>query len=65
MLLVTLEPEGETRTMEQANTVLQLLNRLGLSRTQALVIRDDGLLTPDERLFHEDRITVRTVTSRG
>jgi sulfur carrier protein ThiS len=52
-------------TLPNANTARQLLNRLGLSPTEALVIRGDELLTSDRALAHGDVITVRTVGSRG
>jgi hypothetical protein len=65
MIEVYIEPEGETRRFERLNTVLQLLNRLELDRSDALVIRGERLLTPDVKFRAGDRITVRKVTSRG
>lgn len=47
------------------NTAQQLLNKLGLYRTDALVIRGNELLTPDRRIEHGDAIVVRCVTSSG
>ncbi len=51
--------------MAKANTVLQLLNRLGLKPARVLVIRDGTLLTPDLPLRHDDIVTIRKVGSRG
>ena len=65
MYTIRIEPENETIEFERLNTVLQLLNRLGLRRTDALIIRGDELLTPDRRLSNGDRIIVRKVRSTG
>ena len=65
MITVVFDDENETREMPQANTVLQLLNRLGKRHTEVLVIRDKELLTPDVALKHGDVITLRSVGSRG
>lgn len=65
MLRVRLEPENRTLELPQANTVLQLLNRLERKPGRALVIRDGGLLTPDVKLRHGDELVVRDVVSRG
>lgn len=65
MITVHIEPDGEKREFRSLNTVLQLLNKLGLRRMEALIIRDGGLLTPDRRLHDGDELTVRTVISRG
>ena len=62
---VRLEPDGEILVFPRLNTVLQLLNRLGLGLNDALVIRGTELLTQDRRLHTGDRITLRRVTSRG
>lgn len=65
MITVTIEPGREVRTMPDIRSVHALLNRLGLGRTSALVIRGSELLTPDRPLAHGDELTVRIVTSRG
>ena len=65
MISVTILPEEETVQYPKLNTVLQLLNRLDLGRTQALVIRDGELLTPDRRIHRDDRLVVRKVVSAG
>jgi sulfur carrier protein len=62
---VKIEPDQETKRFKGLNTVLQLLNRLGLRVNSALIIREGQLLTPDQRLNPGDQITVRLVTSRG
>lgn len=65
MVVVYMEPGGETLEIRKANTVLQLLNQLKLKPTRTLVIRDGRLLTPDLPLQHGDSLIVRTVGSRG
>lgn len=62
---VFLERENKRLEFDRVNTVLQLLNKLGLKQGTALVIRDGGLLTPDLKINPGDEITVRTVISRG
>lgn len=64
-ITVRLEPGGETLVFPRLNTVLQLLNRLGLGLNDALVIRGNELLTQDRRLHAGDCITLRRVTSGG
>ncbi len=65
MVTVHVEPDGETLTFARLNTVLQLLNKLGLRPTQALVIRGRDLLTQDMPVGRDDEITVRKVISTG
>ncbi len=65
MITVHLEPGNETLTFPKINTAQQLLNKLSLGQTDALIIRGDELLTPDRRIHYGDEITVRTVISRG
>ncbi len=65
MITVTIEPDGLPFEAPQANTVLQLLNRMGLRSSRTLVIRDNRLLTPDQRLQHGDAVTLRKVGSKG
>lgn len=65
MIRVFIEPDNQEREFDPLNTVLQLLGRLHLRPTHALVIRGDELLTPDRRLADGDRIVVRKVVSQG
>jgi sulfur carrier protein len=65
MITVRMEPGGEVKTFAQLNTVQQLLNRLGLRHTEALVIRGGRLLTQDLKLNPDDALTVRVVVSAG
>lgn len=65
MITVRMEPGGEVKTLTQLNTVQQLLNRLGLRYTEALVIRGGRLLTQDLKLEPDDVLTVRDVGSVG
>jgi len=65
MITVRLEPQNQTIEYPKLNTALQLLNKLGLTVNDALVIRGHELLTPDRRLKHGDTIIVRQVASSG
>ncbi|MGE4299937.1 MAG: hypothetical protein AB7E47_18110 [Desulfovibrionaceae bacterium] len=64
-VVVRLEPEGREIRFDRINTVLQLLNKLQLRATDALVIRDGGLLTQDVWVRPGDHLTVRCVMSTG
>ena len=64
-ITVWIEPEDESCQFPSLNTVQQLLNRLGLGVNDALIIRNNTLLTPDRKLQPGDHITVSHVTSRG
>ncbi|WP_321404703.1 hypothetical protein [Maridesulfovibrio sp.] len=65
MVIVKIEPEGKTVEYTKLNTVLQLLNKQGLHHTDALVIRNGELLTPDERIYQGDELELRKVISVG
>ncbi|CCO23968.1 hypothetical protein [Maridesulfovibrio hydrothermalis] len=65
MVTVRLEPEDKVIEFTKLNTVLQLLNKMGLHQTDALVIRDGELLTQDIRINQGDVITLRKVISVG
>jgi len=62
---ILVQPENATKNIPKVSTAMGLLNKLGLKTTQALVIRGNRLLTPDERIFPQDQIIVRRVASRG
>lgn len=76
-ITVRMEPSGSEFTMPRVKTALQLHKKLGIKPGTALVILEersgqeerDGsnreLLTPDREILPGDRITVRTVVSRG
>ncbi|WP_022660706.1 hypothetical protein [Paucidesulfovibrio longus] len=65
MITVHIQPENETLEFATLNTVLQLLNRLKLRATHALIIRDGKLLTADRKLHYGDEIIVKKVISAG
>ncbi|MEW5773435.1 MAG: hypothetical protein AB1916_07900 [Thermodesulfobacteriota bacterium] len=65
MITVRVTPGDRVLTFDRLNTVLQLLNKLGLGMTDALVAREGVLLTPDRKLRRGDELTVRVVVSRG
>lgn len=58
-------PSGRTQILPRPKTVLGLLNKLGVKPGTALVIRDNGLLTPDREVLPGDELTVRLVVSSG
>jgi len=62
---IIIQPENKIENASRVKTVMGLLKKLGLKDTQALVIRDNQLLTPDQRIYQDDRIIVRLVASRG
>lgn len=64
-ITVQLEPDGKTLAIKRPKTALQLLKKLELGTTDALIIRRGELLTPDREILPNDEITIRTVTSRG
>lgn len=64
-ITVVMQP-GENRfAMRRPKSVLQLLHKLNIRPGTALIIRDQGLLTPDREILPNDVITVRIVTSSG
>ena len=64
-ITVHLEPQGQTLTLPRHKTVRQLLHKLSIRESTALVIRDGGLLTQDRAILAGDTITIRTVVSSG
>jgi sulfur carrier protein len=62
---VILQPEEKEIILPKIKSVRALLNKLNLYPTQALIIRDGELLTPDEKIYPKDTIIVRQITSRG
>ncbi len=62
---IIIQPENRTKNISNVSTVMGLLNKLGLKASQALVIRENQLLTPDRRIYQDDHIIVRLVASRG
>ena len=65
MITVTFLPDGRIETFPKIKTAFQLLDKLHFRVNDALIIRDDELLTPDRRIEDGDAITVRPVLSRG
>lgn len=65
MITVFVEPDNETLTFKRHSTVLRLQEQMGLRVNDALVIRGDKLLTPDDRLSDGDLIRIRKVMSTG
>ncbi len=65
MVTVVNETTGERHEFRSLNTVMQLLNKLGLKATEVLVIRERELLTVDRNIGHQGLIRIRHVVSRG
>lgn len=62
---IILQPEEKEISLPKVKSVRALLNKLNLYPTQALIIREGRLLTPDEKIYPTDIIIVRQITSRG
>lgn len=62
---VLLQPEEKLLRLPRPKTVRQLLAALDLAEETALVARNGQLLTPDRRIWPDDELLVRTVTSSG
>ena len=65
VVTVLLQPEESTLCIPRPKTVRQLLQALGLREETALVAREGELLTPDRRIYPNDSLLVRKVTSSG
>ena len=64
-ITLILQPTGGTQVIPRPKTVRQLLNKLDIRPTTALVIRGKELLTPDRRIETGETIIVRSVISSG
>lgn len=64
-ITVRLEPAGNIVVIPKAKSVLQVLKKLELRPTAALVIRGNELLTPDRSLAPGDELRIRVVMSSG
>lgn len=64
-ILLLLEPAGKLLSFPRPKTARQLLEALNLLEESALIARDGQLLTPDRRIWPNDKIYVRIVASRG
>lgn len=64
-ITVRLQPKEQLLTMPREKTVLQVLRKLGIRPTTAIVVRDGGLLTPDREVLPDDELLIRIVTSSG
>ena len=64
-VLIYRQPDNILLSMPRMKTAHQLLEKLGLYEETALVARGDELLTPDRRIWPNDKILVRVVASRG
>lgn len=64
-IVVELVPPGKLLSIRRPKTAAQLLAMLGLREEGALVARNGQLLTPDRRIWPNDRIFVRPTASAG
>lgn len=62
---VRLEPPGKIIDLPRCKTASQLLEKLQLLPETALIARNGELLTPDRRIWPNDELLVRVVSSRG
>lgn len=62
---VLVQPEDTLLSLPRPKTARQLLAALDIAEECALVARDGELLTPDRRIWPEDSLLVRKVTSAG
>ncbi|WP_291321230.1 hypothetical protein [Desulfonatronospira sp.] len=62
---ILIEPDNKMVHIERSGNVINLLKKLELRPNQAIVIRENELLTPDRMLDEEDKIVVRKIASRG
>ncbi len=62
---VHLEPAMQTIKIKRPKTAAQLLAALNLAPETALVVRNGKLLTHDRRVWPNDELLVRVVTSSG
>ena len=62
---VLLQPEDTLLSLPRPKTARQLLASLDIAEECALVARDGELLTPDRRIWPDDRLLVRKVASAG
>lgn len=46
-------------------TVNELLEKLGINPEDAMVVRDEDLLTPDDEVYNTDTLRVLSVISGG
>jgi sulfur carrier protein ThiS len=46
-------------------TVAELLEELGINPEDAMVVRDEDLLTPDDEVYNTDTLRVLSVISGG
>lgn len=60
-----LERENKTRKMKFTGTAKELLEKLGVNPAAVLVIRDNELITLDEKIKEKDKIKIVSVVSGG
>ncbi len=62
---VTIKPDETKYTFDKPMRVKDLLKRLDILPIEALVIRDERILTHDVRLEPDDKVEILLVGSRG
>ncbi len=62
---VYLERENKTRKIKFNGTAKELLEKLGVNAAAVLVIRDNELITLDEKIKENDKIKIVSVVSGG
>lgn len=64
-ITVRLVPPDKLLSLPRPKTASQLLAALGLLEESAIVARDGKLLTPDRRIWPNDKLYVRKTASAG
>ena len=65
MIKIRFFPQGTELKLQKGGQVRQILKKLNLSPTTALVIKDNQLLTSDLFIKEGEEIEIRLVGSKG
>lgn len=64
-MIVEIEATSETKHINFSGTVEELLDKLKISKSTVLVIKENSLLTHDQELEETDEIKILSVASGG
>ncbi len=62
---VYIERMEKTIKIKFKGTVSELLEKIGINPEDAMVVRDEDLLTPDDEVYNTDTIRILSVISGG
>ncbi len=60
-----IEKNNQTKTLKFNGTALQLIKKLNLNPESVLVVKNNTLITEDEKLNDKDEIKILSVISGG